>query len=824
MPEWKSGQIILGEYTIEKELGRGGMGRVWLVKSQSTGRRFAVKQTLLKEDKHRKAFLAELQTWIDLPEHPNIVPCRFFRTVGDEIVIFADYIEGGSLADWIAKGKLTGLEQILDVAIQFAWGLHAIHERGLIHQDVKPGNVLMTPEGVPMVTDFGLARARLRASDGGFVSPALPPGPGQQSVMVSSGGMTPAYASPEQRNGKPLSRKTDIWSWGVSILDMFMGGVSCPHGGQIAAEVLDGIIELSGSDLQPPIPEDLVCILRHCFAASPRDRHATLLAAAESCQQVYCTLTRSDYKRPPPAPAERHDREQRPFDRRIRNVEYIDPRNWLRRAYEHLGRNPDEVDRAYPVSSFDSPKAMGLSDLAVFHAARALYESSRSQGDPAIYQELATLCMHEALVHERLGDAPGARECIQSAIAYIERVTAGNDKHCMMPFLAGAYANFGVLLRQAGETEASFAAHDKAIQLYSRLVDTRAFRDENIEESLATTCMNHAVALSHSQCFAKAAATYDRAIGIYERLLSDSTRADIREMLSAAFMNKALALSNAGKPEEALPVFDRAITIRLQSDELHRPDGALATLYMNKAMVLARLGRVSESAALYDQAIAEHQDIAENEACRDGLGSLALLFLNKGVALADSGQVSDAIVLYEKSIGIYERLVVLEGHTELASSLALVYMNKGNALRQTGDVSGALQHFSKSLAIYRHLVDGQGQGQYAADYAMACMNAGITERKAGNLEQSTHLNNVAVGLLEGLVMQSGRDDLAALYGRALLLRADLEMHSGNEEQAREYASDTILWLLTQNKKTGRPELKQLAQWGVQNFGHLLRSR
>lgn len=79
---------------------------MWLAKSNSTGRRFAVKQTLLKDEKHRKAFLTELQTWIDLPEHPNIVPCRFFRTVGDEIVIFADFIEGGSLADWILNACL----------------------------------------------------------------------------------------------------------------------------------------------------------------------------------------------------------------------------------------------------------------------------------------------------------------------------------------------------------------------------------------------------------------------------------------------------------------------------------------------------------------------------------------------------------------------------------------------------------------------------------------------------------------------------------------------------------------------------------------------
>ena len=145
------------------------MGCVWLVKSKSTGRQFAVKQALIKDDQHRKAFLTKLQTWIDLPEHPNIVPCRFFRTVGDEIVIFADYIAGGSLAAWIARRKLTKLEQILDVAIQFAWGLHAVHERGCapamagsVTPDARPP-LLSSCSGLPL---HPLSRAEYRHAEG----------------------------------------------------------------------------------------------------------------------------------------------------------------------------------------------------------------------------------------------------------------------------------------------------------------------------------------------------------------------------------------------------------------------------------------------------------------------------------------------------------------------------------------------------------------------------------------------------------------------------------------------------------------------------------
>ncbi len=84
--------------------------------------------------------------------------------------------------------------------------MHAAHDLGLVHQDIKPGNVLMSPEGVAKVADFGLARARAVAGEREATS--------GRNIRVSCGGMTEAYCSPEQAAYHPLSRKTDIWSWG----------------------------------------------------------------------------------------------------------------------------------------------------------------------------------------------------------------------------------------------------------------------------------------------------------------------------------------------------------------------------------------------------------------------------------------------------------------------------------------------------------------------------------------------------------------------------------------------------------------------------------
>jgi serine/threonine protein kinase len=223
---WTKGQLLLDDFEVERVLGEGGMGAVYLVRSRSTEQVFAVKTILasrLGDPASQRLFFDELQTWIDLPEHPHLTACRFFRTVGEQVAIFAEYVARGTLATWIEKRKITDLEWALDKAIQFAWGLDAAHELGVIHQDVKPGNVLISAQGLVKITDFGLARARAKAGERSV-------GRSGQSLLVSYGGLTPAYCSPEQADGRPLSRRTDVWSWGLSVLEMFTGGVTWAHG------------------------------------------------------------------------------------------------------------------------------------------------------------------------------------------------------------------------------------------------------------------------------------------------------------------------------------------------------------------------------------------------------------------------------------------------------------------------------------------------------------------------------------------------------------------------------------------------------------------
>lgn len=292
----RPGQILLDDFLVESVLGEGGMGRVYLLSSRSTGSRFAVKHLKGLSASDRRNFRSELQQWVDLPEHANLLSCRFVRNLGDELLIFGEPVESGSLKQWIEVGNLyagdprTALARLLDVALQFAWGLHCLHELQLVHQAVKPANVMMTPDGTARITDFELATLRARAHPSATADP-------KQSAQAGSSASAAPYDSPEQAAGQPMSRATDIWSWGVSVLEMFTGKPTW-NSGPAAAEALEAYLRERGADAPiPAMPVGLVVVLMGCFQPEFTLRWKSMATVVEKLRVVYAKATQSEYRR-----------------------------------------------------------------------------------------------------------------------------------------------------------------------------------------------------------------------------------------------------------------------------------------------------------------------------------------------------------------------------------------------------------------------------------------------------------------------------------------------------------------------------------------------
>ena len=203
------GQIIKERYEITQLLGEGGMSYVYKAIDKQLQRTVAIKTlkpNYVEQEKFVERFKREAQTAANL-NHPNIVQI-FDWGIGDEPFFVMEYIEGNTLTSIIANKRTISLNDILFIGAQVSSGLQAAHSKGLVHRDIKPGNIMITPEGKVKVTDFGIVSLQNEESD-----------------ITKTGSIlgTASYISPEQAQGKPVSKESDLYSLGTVLYELISG-------------------------------------------------------------------------------------------------------------------------------------------------------------------------------------------------------------------------------------------------------------------------------------------------------------------------------------------------------------------------------------------------------------------------------------------------------------------------------------------------------------------------------------------------------------------------------------------------------------------------
>ena len=295
---WERGDLLMELYEVRGVLGRGGMGVVYRVFHRGWGMDLAVKSPLahlLRNPQTVRNFKQECETWVNLCPHPNTVCCHYVRCLGGIPRVFMEYVEGKSLNDHVKECGFASAEpgerlaHILDIAIQFAWGLAYAHSQGFIHCDVKPGNVLVAGDSDIKVTDFGLARALRPPGNNGNARD----NGNQKSQPVG----TPPYRSPEHRCSEAVTVQSDIWGWALSVLEMLVGGLRWEHGEE-ALPALDRCWKRE--EVRRLAPDDLTDLLRQCFESQPERRPATMYEVAQRLCQIYQARFSEAYDRPEP--------------------------------------------------------------------------------------------------------------------------------------------------------------------------------------------------------------------------------------------------------------------------------------------------------------------------------------------------------------------------------------------------------------------------------------------------------------------------------------------------------------------------------------------
>ena len=256
-------------YRIIKRLGGGGMATVYRAEQMPLGREVVVKvlhSHLSRDPEMAERFRREAEAAAQLV-HPFICPLLDFGRSGETVYIVMPYLGGGSLADRVQKERAVSPTLVAAAAAQVAVGLDHAHQRGVVHRDVKPDNILFDDDGNAFITDFGIATARFH---------------GRLTASGRAMG-TPHYMSPEQAMGKLVDGRSDLYALGVVMYEALLGFP--PFDGADAFSVGYKHVHekpVSLTEIDSRLPAPLAAVVMRCLEKSADDRYARGTALADA--------------------------------------------------------------------------------------------------------------------------------------------------------------------------------------------------------------------------------------------------------------------------------------------------------------------------------------------------------------------------------------------------------------------------------------------------------------------------------------------------------------------------------------------------------------
>ena len=772
-------QFEIPGYEILSELGRGGMGVVYRARDSRLKRDVAIKMILAGSHagpEQLARFQREAEAVAQL-QHPNIVQIHEVGEHKGLPYLSLEYVPGGSL-DEKTSNQPQPPKDAAQLVETLSRAVHAAHQGSIIHRDLKPANILLTSEGTPKITDFGLAK-RLEGD----------------SIATKSGSLigTPSYMAPEQAGDKhgKIGPPTDVYALGAILYYLLTGRPPFQ-----SVNPLDTVLQVLESDPVPPgqliagVDRDLETVTLKCLEKDPQRRYKTASELAED-------LT--------------HWLDGEPIEAR--------PVTWMERSWRWCKRKPAVAalwSTAVLLLLTLGIGGLSLAFLESAHAreqthlretadrsadnekkARADAETARQDEATARNQaeknfEAAQQTVDEFLTEVSQSDLlnepqmePLRRQLLEKARTYYQKfIQQQTDDPKLKRKLGDAHVRLGNILRQLGEHEAAIAEVRQAIGIRQQLVKEHPDVPEYANR-LAISYNNLGVLLRSTGKSQEAATAYGKAREIRERLVKEHPDVPVyANGLAASYNNLGILLGSTGQSDEAATAYGKASEIRERLFKEH-PDvpeyaNDLAMSYNNLGNLLQSTGTSQEAATAYGKAreirerlVKEHPDVPEYAS------GLAGLYSNLGVLLRSTGKSQEAATAYGKAIAIYEPLV--KEHSDVpayANDLASSYFNLGGFLQITGKSEAAATAYGKAREIFERLVkEHPGVPKYANDLASAYNNLGVLLDDLGKSQAAATAYGKAREIRERLVKEHPdvpkyANDLASAYNNlGVLLRS-----------------------------------------------------
>ncbi len=680
----------MGPYRIVRPLGRGGMGAVYLAQRDDDQFHKEVAIKILKFEleggagvarfRHERQILANL-------EHPNIA--RLLDGGATELgtpYIVLEYVEGVPLTDWCEQQELS-IEQRLRLFREVCDAVQYAHQHLVVHRDIKPGNILVTPEGVPKLLDFGIAKLLPTGDSGGGAPPA-----------TITGGMlmTPDYASPEQVRGAGISTASDVYSLGAVLYQLLTGQrpytIQNYNPLEIAHVVCEAEVRLPSSLGNRRLRGDLDCIVLKAMQKEPERRYRSVVEFSEDVRRHLKGL---------PIAA-------RPDTPVYRATKFV-RRHWVGAG-----------------AAFAVAVTLGAGIAVSLHEAR-IAERRFAQ-----VRELANTFLFQFYdqVTPLAGSTAVRASIVDTARKYLDGLAkeAGNDKGLILE-LAQAYQRLGSVQARTGsanlgQTEDARASYKHSIELYERVPVNRQSPLE-VRRKMADVLFALA-RLEYNTYHESSAEPINRRM---LDLLGD------RDLDSPARMLRAIGEASLGQirmklgqPVEAVSWLESSLGNFRALKSSGYSDPALGTQI---ASAQDRMARAEVSLGDLDGAVAAYQELLRNAkpcdeqappdtSCRNfGSWLQHLADVYAAVDLPNLGEPHKAAELYEQSVHIQERVAALDTQDRQARfDLATRLGRLGDSVWKW-DPARALALYDRALAMAEALVSKEQSEMLKSAYLQA---------------------------------------------------------------------------------------------------------
>ncbi len=766
----------IGPYQVVRELGRGGMGAVYLAKRADDEYRQHVAIKLIRggmdSDFVLRRFRNERQILAAL-DHPNIARLLDGGTTEDSLpYLVMEYVEGAPLDVYCDRHALN-TEDRLKLFRQVCGAVHYAHQRLVIHRDIKPSNILVTEEGAPKLLDFGIAKLltpELAAQTLDATSPALRL-------------MTPSYASPEQIKGELITTATDVYSLGVLLYELLTGHKPYRVKSAATHELMQAVLEE-----EPTKPSTAITLTEEVQSTEGSSRVALTPESVSKTRDgtpdrlrrrlrgdldnIVLTALRKDPGRRYASVEQfsediRRHLEGRPVFARKDTLGY--------RTVKFVRRNRIGVAVAVIVLM------MLVSGIIVINQQRARAE--RRFNDVRKLAHSVVFDYHDAIA-DLPGSTPVRERLVRDALQYLDSLAgeAGGDR-TLQRELAAAYRKIGDVqgnsnMANLGDTKGALASYQKSLVILQALVKAEPANTE-LKTELPESYERIGDILQTKGDVGEADENYRQAISLLESL-SASAPEDraLRRRLADLFhrvgnLKGFPPRSNMGDTKGAVEYHRQALAIR---EALCAADPAHANLRMDLqeshraiANLLASSGDDPIGAEPHArQAVAIAKDLVTADPTNMRM-LRALLASQDTLArlLIKKVELDDAVEVCGQSLNTAQTILAADPtNMQARQDLASCHVLSGNILLTKGDAIGALQHQRQALTLHKAIASDDPNNESADRWvAQGHMNIGRVLTQMGNLKEAVRSLQQGLAIYEALC-QKNPDDFQARLGVA----------------------------------------------------------